>query len=297
MPAADMKQCIDVAKKAFGHLNQLQFTGGECMLRYEDILDVAHYAYSKYSITSGFLSNCFWATSREAAREKLKILYDAGMRVMTVSTGEDHQEWVTLRQCMDAAIEAANLYYYSVHMRVELHDRQSKSFEILDSDEEFNSLVKRGKITVDPITWQNFNNEEITERSKWKQGGHIKPAPCDSLLKDIIIMPQGDMMACCGINCSRIPFMRLGNVYDRPMDELWADGFKDALKIWLIVEGPRGILKYISEHTAIPFPYSDDRCEICQNLFSDKMVLPYLKATYHDWYHRVMNLYMRRKDL
>lgn len=297
MPASDMKQCIDVAKKAFGYLSQLQFTGGECMLRYEDILDVAHYAHSKYSLRSGFLSNCFWATSREAAREKLKKLYDAGMRVMTVSTGDDHQEWVSLRQCMDAAIEAANLYYSSVHMRVELHDRQSKSFEILDSDEEFNSLVKSGEIKVDPITWQNFNNEEITERSKWKQGGHIKPAPCDSLLRDIIIMPQGDMMACCGINCSRIPFMRLGNVYDSPMDKLWADGFKDALKIWLIVEGPRGILKYISEHTAIPFPYSDDRCEICQNLFSDKMVLPYLKATYHDWYHRVMNLYMRRKDL
>lgn len=153
MPASDMKRCIDVATNAFGHLNQLQFTGGECMLCYEDILDVAHYAYSKYNLSSGFLSNCFWATSREAAREKLKKLYDAGMRVMTVSTGDDHQEWVSLRQCMDAAIEAANLYYYSVYMRVELHDRQSKSFEMLDADDEFSSLVKRGKIKVDPITW------------------------------------------------------------------------------------------------------------------------------------------------
>ena len=111
----------------------------------------------------------------------------------------------------------------------------------------------------------------------------VKKNSCQSLFQSIIINPYGEVYACCGIGVCHIPQMRLGNVYQEPVNVIYERAFEDFLKVWLFVDGPEAVLKYVHQKTGQKFPcHTSHLCDICRAIFRDKTIIPLINENFYD---------------
>lgn len=74
------------------------------------------------------------------------------------------------------------------------------------------------------------------------------------------------MLACCGLSCEHIPFLKLGRVLD---DGSNLQSLYQRLKLWLFTEGPTKMLQFCgAEH-----PHNTHVCEDCLNLLLNEQHL------------------------
>lgn len=111
--------------------------------------------------------------------------------------------------------------------------------------------------------------------------------PCDSLFRNIAISPYGDVFACCGIGCSRNPYMRLGNVWKEPVNTVYERTFEDLLKIWIGTQGAQAILQYVYDNSDIRFHRTGNYCDACIEVFENPKILPFLREHYDDWADKI----------
>lgn len=71
------------------------WTGGECTLLGNVLLDGIRYAKSK-GLASRVVSNANWATSMDKAMEMVSNLKSAGVVEINYSTGDNHQKYVPI---------------------------------------------------------------------------------------------------------------------------------------------------------------------------------------------------------
>ncbi len=79
------------------------------------------------------------------------------------------------------------------------------------------------------------------------------------------------MLACCGLSCEHIPFLKLGRVLDdgSNLQSLYQRQYNDLLKLWLFTEGPTKMLQFCgAEH-----PQNTHVCEDCLNLLLNEQHL------------------------
>lgn len=120
----------------------------------------------------------------------------------------------------------------------------------------------------------------------------IKFDKCPNLFNNLIINPYGDLMACCGLVCEQIPFLRLGNIKNKSIKSLYSSAFHDLIKIWLYIEGPAKILKYISEKQGTQFEFKGGHlCAICKDLFKNSNNITFLRTHYNEYYSSVLLKY------
>ncbi len=63
--------------------------------------------------------------------------------------------------------------------------------------------------------------EHLTEDDLlWAGAGDCWKVPCDSVLKNIVIAPDGELVVCCGIGSDEVPETVVGNVHETPLIEL-----------------------------------------------------------------------------
>ena len=109
-----------------------------------------------------------------------------------------------------------------------------------------NDVVSWG-ITV-PVGW---DSEHLTEDDLlWAGAGDCWKVPCDSVLKNIVIAPDGELVVCCGIGSDEIPETVVGNVRETPLIELISQANNDLIINWLALEGPFGIMKRVQRSGA-----------------------------------------------
>lgn len=211
MTYEQMKTYIGRSMEAYGQtITQIDLTGGECMLYPAEVEKIIEYG-SALGLDVCILSNCFWATSYSKAYQTLGRLKQLGLKSMCFSTGEDHQKWVPLRYVRNASVAAARLGL-EVQVRVETYRYRAPTQARLERDTVFMRLVKDKRIDLCYITWMDFNNKtESCHHRKNRCQIYEEKTPCQGLLRDIIITPYGDVMACPGLSAIRNPYMRLGN--------------------------------------------------------------------------------------
>jgi len=130
--------------------------------------------------------------------------------------------------------------------------------------------------------WMNFVKEGRTYKTSYIQGKDY--AACNCLFYSVPINPYGEVYCCAGLPCSRIPYLRLGNINRESIQTIYERAFSDVLKIWLRMKGPHNILKYVQEKTGWKFKWHTSHiCDICRVVMTDPRILPFLRDNYYDY--------------
>lgn len=265
-----MKDYVDECMTYYGDtLKVLVLTGGECFLLENDLNSIIEYATSK-GLSVRVVTNGYWAKSLDVAKAKLLELAKCGLKEVNFSTGDDHQEWVCYDNIVYGSIAAIDLGLTCV-INVESHDKskfKSKVFyederlkKYLDVNNENHLIITNGVwIPFEKINNISYNNLVINN-SEYKG--------CKSLFCSISINPYSNVLACCGLTSEYLPCMRLGNAQTHSIKDLYEEQFKDFMKIWLFVEGPQKILKYIYEKSGIKNTFIGHNCAVCAEIFKD----------------------------
>ena len=262
-------QCLFYYKDS---IKVLVLTGGECFLLGEDLLSIIEYATNSGLIVR-VVTNGYWATSLEKAHSVLNRLQMAGLKEINFSTGDDHQKWVPYDNVVYGSIAAIDNQLTCL-INVETHDQasfQSKSFYEDNRLKDYFSLKRPNHLMISNGVWMPFvhtNDNDIKYDNIKLDDCEIKG--CHSLFSTIAINPYANMLACCGLTCEYIPFLRLGNVEKQSIKELYERQFSDFLKIWLYTEGPYAILEYIYRKRGLVFSIKGHICSICAELFKDR---------------------------
>lgn len=279
-----MQSYVDMSLEAYpDSINRFSLTGGECMLLKKDVGRILSYCSGK-GLECFMVSNAYWATDYEKARKILRHLQRCGLNSVAFSTGEDHDKYVPWTNVRNAVAAAAHLGL-SPELRYEDRPGRTAILQCLEADEQVGPLIKTHHIRVSKSTWMNFNNNGPKSRV-WKIPfrEHEGMGGCKSLFQDVIINPYGEVYACCGIGVCRIPQMRIGNVNREPIKAIYEHAFEDFLKIWLYMEGPNAVLKYVHEKTGQKkFNWhTSHNCDICRAIFTDGEIIPCIRENFYD---------------
>lgn len=282
MTLDEMKNYVDMSLAAYPDtISSLDLTGGECMLLGKDIERIMSYAKSK-GLKSSMVSNAFWATDYDKAYSTLKRLKHCGLTKVSFSTGADHNRYVPWMNVRNASVAASRLGM-ETELRIELQFRHMEIARELKNDKDILELKNQGKLKFSMNTWMNYSKDNRERNKKMKFIDYGKKDSCQSLFQSIIINPYGEVYACCGIGVCHIPQMRLGNVYQEPVNVIYERAFEDFMKVWLFVDGPEAVLKYVHQKTGQKFPcHTSHLCDICRTIFRDKTIIPLINENFYD---------------
>jgi len=259
------------------------FTGGEPTLFLREVLATLQHILENSDTHSRIVTNASWATSLTAARGILRSLKEAGLGELNYSVDDFHQAYVPLTHigyAVEAALEfeipvllAHKSYPGSRSSRATYEALLRREIPKLEDllPEEYgkhpltissgNTLpIGRGAEKVNPLGWVP---PEVTE-DRWR-------GPCNEVLKEIVIAPEGRLSPCCGLVDRSIPYFYAGSVLEQDLLELLEIANKSVLYNWLALGGPSSIMDYIiSQDPSIPFlgKYVQN-CQICNEIFTD----------------------------
>lgn len=200
MTLEQAKRYVDEA--AANGARWVSFTGGEPFLVY-DLLRGLNTHASGRGLLSEAVTNCNWATSMEKALGLLSPLKDAGLETLNISVDDFHQETIPLERVRICFEAAKRLELKPVLMIVVRND------SVITAD-------GIGGLLGDPGI-QVLGGEKASNPSALAMETHFAPVgrgakiprhelrhvrvetePCRHVLTDIGVLPNGDVMPCCG---------------------------------------------------------------------------------------------------
>ncbi len=191
-----------VAEAADNGARWVSFTGGEPFLVYDLLMGLTAHASSK-GIHSEAVTNCNWATGDEKALQRLSPLKEAGLDTLNMSVDDFHQETIPLervKNCLEAAkrLELKPVLMITVKKKSDITTHriaallEDPDIQVLGAEKLPNPSALAMETHFTPI-----GRGEETPRHQQKLI-HVEAEPCRSMLTDIGVRPNGDVMPCCG---------------------------------------------------------------------------------------------------
>lgn len=279
----DIKSAINDAV-SIGTIKYVVWTGGECTLLGETLVDGIAYANSM-GLPSRIVSNGWWAKSEYSANRLLQKLINAGLRELNISTGDNHQEFVSAETAIRAAIVGAKLGLTSV-ISVERTKNSLFTVEDILQNKEYIEFVNENKNIdkfkiVNPV-WVSFHEDTNYEYEDYVLNNPDLNKGCNNLFTFIGVDPQGDYIGCCGLTMRYIPSMHLGNIKKSNAKEVYFRQYDDFLKRWIFVRGPLAIIRQLKvwdETIEIPkFPHN---CMYCAYLYNNSKIREVISKNYY----------------
>jgi hypothetical protein len=200
----------------------VSFTGGEPFLEYRLLLGLVEYASGKGLYTEA-VTNCSWAEDQRLAMDKLRPLADSGLTAINMSVDDFHQEHVPLdsvRHCFEAA---KTLNIKPVFMvAVEPGSRiTAGSLPRLMGDPSI-QVPGEPRLSIPSALAAEtpFTPVGRGEELEWAHVTTARNHRCDSVLTDIGVKTNGDVLPCCG---------PLGCRGDAVIGNLGEDALRDVL--------------------------------------------------------------------
>lgn len=284
IPRDRLLSYVDQAAE-LGGISLLVFSGGECFTLGQDLDDAIARATS-LGLATRCVTNGYWAGTAERALARLEPLAAAGLCELNVSTGDMHQEFVGTHHVVHAAAAGTALGMRTV---VVVESRAGREFtaERLNSNPDWQALAsdpeRSGLLTVIESPWMSMDEQATVEqpaaRLVSRHTLHTRGG-CDSVLNTLVVNPSEELGACCGLTREQIPEMRLGSLRERSLRDLFEEGVRDFLKIWIYVEGPERILAWAAtKDPAIEWEYRfSHHCDACRSLYHDERVREAIRA-------------------
>ena len=287
-----------------GLLDAVVFSGGECFLLRDD-LDAAIERAAGHGLATRCVTNGYWATSKRAAQERIRPIYEAGLSELNFSTGDDHQAYVPYERVVIGATTAAD---FGIRALIVVEGRAGARFTMQEAlqhpilSEFMRSSPARAGLDLLNNIWIPFRDDAEIEQPDAVYRTRDRLARfegCDNILENMVITPHERLASCCGLTFEHIPEMKIGDARTRSLRELYDGQLEDFLKIWIRVEGPEKIFFFATQKDpGIPFPDGATHpCQTCAALFLNPRVRRVLQEHYLEKVPEVMFRYQVMRTL
>jgi MoaA/NifB/PqqE/SkfB family radical SAM enzyme len=258
-----------------GHTQILSLTGGEPFYDLDLLREVSSFADARGLLVT-VVTNGFWAESAEAAFDVLRGV--PAVRAMALSTDEYHQRHIPLERIKNAVFAAEEC---AVPFNVNVCTPDPKNPAYLAIREELLKFVNADDLNTTVTFPVGRAGREVPDLV-YEASAEVPRSAC-SVGGSPIIFPNGDVVACIGpVITLRPPHpLWLGNVRERPLDEILDAAEENAVLHAIRVWGPR---KLVAELEAaglgqyLPDAYaSNSICHLCYYLMSSERIRAFLK--------------------
>lgn len=270
---------------ALGTVRLVVFSGGECFLLGDELV-IAVARATEHGLATRCVTNGYWAHSEERATELLERLRDAGLAELNVSTGDYHQKFVPPTRVVTAALAGVRL---GLRVVLVIETRLGRRFtaDRLLGDERFRELLGHPRCTIIESPWMTMADPDAVEHEPDSLVNartlHLRRG-CDSVLNTMVITPDEQLGACCGLTREQIPEMHVGSLREMPLSALVDQAFRDFMKVWLAVDGPERMLAWAaSKDPSIEWENRyNHHCDACRALYHDPRVAAAIREHYHE---------------
>ncbi len=199
---------------ALGSLMLIGLSGGEPFLYMNEMKTVIQYASKNYELPSAASTNAFWAVTPRKAETTLRSLYDLGLRRLLVSVDDFHQEWVPLKRvqnCLSAA-KSLGIHCTLVCVVTASSNKLSYYLEALGVSEGDNLVAAEAPCTPVGMAAIMLPNSDFPLHPG-------VPSNYCTLLKSLIIRPEGIVHLCCGAGFT-VDALTAGNLREERLDSI-----------------------------------------------------------------------------
>ncbi len=271
------------------------FSGGEAFLLGDDLVELVERC-THHGLMTRVVSNGYWAVNGAASRRRLLPLVGAGLNEVNFSTGDDHIEYVNLKNIC-CGLASANDLGLGLALMIEGRAESRVTIDsVLEAAKEYPRLQRAIKSKEFPIIispWMEFssNNAVKPERSALVNARNVEfRQPCTSIYTTVVVTPDEKLAMCCGLSREGIPDLHAGCLNRNSIGELVERSAYDFLKIWLFVEGPEKILAWAA--TKDPTIEWENRyahnCDACRAMYCDPRVITVIQQHFEEKYHDIV---------
>jgi Radical SAM superfamily/4Fe-4S single cluster domain/Iron-sulfur cluster-binding domain len=256
------------------------FTGGEPMLYYSEVLELAQAARAM-GLGTTMVTGAGWVSLEkpEIARERIFRLAEAGMRLVCVSWDQYHEEFAPREKAqlvVDLALEAGmEVSVRGVIPATADWRAQSRCWAGQPVKYEPVKLIKLGAAKSLP-----------SDQFYWKE--ELPKGLCTIVLTPVI-EPDGTVYACCGPGryALRPSPLVLGNANEELLEEIFARAANDPVLEALSLIGPYGMTQLLQEHPATKEhfyrrPKYTGICELCLDITDSPELVAALRTRLAD---------------
>jgi len=268
MASSDVCRWLEEAKKIDG-MRLAEFTGGEPFI-YKDLETVVAKAGELFHHVM-VLTNAFWATDPERAKDVLSPLVAAGLNTLSISADDFHQEFVPL-QSVRNAISAAKRLGIACVIQQAGYPKNSISPDELKCFRGKSLFLKYG---VSPLGRAVDNHISSIDSVPFKI---LQSVGCPRLMDNTslarTVVPNGNVYAC--DHASFLSYGRsnpffLGNAHETTLSELIRKADEDPLFTAMATRGFRALIdvvrsKGLEDKLEKSYPH---QCDLCAHLLGD----------------------------
>jgi len=222
----------------------------------------------------------------ERARQACERLREAGLSELNLSTGRDHQDWVSQETVLNAA-EAAVHSGIRVLITVETDTPESHCLAAIRSDSRVAALVQYPSFGLQANYWMPFHGD-APARQQSPDLEQLRKG-CSQIFNNVVVNPRDEISACCGLTFEHIPEMHLGKCSGTNLAETYSQQEHDFLKHWLKVDGPYSIIERLLGNRAEKILAGVvHQCQACAILHQDPEVRAALEQRHTQFVPDVM---------
>lgn len=265
---------IEVSCETFPGIRNIVLTGGEVItIGFPAIKRIIEFSKS-HGLSTRIVTNAYWASTPNKAQEVLRKLASYGLDEINFSTGDEHLKFVPIINILNA-IKACDEINTIKTCAVVIESGETKVFKKEDFTKEFDSFFGKGyksKLILLSSPWVDLTEKTLSfspEELQKKQHIYRKNG-CDNIFTGIQVNPKGQILACCGFAAEYSPFLKMGKFPNtsQKLKNIYKEHSLDLLKMWLFLDGPRGIFDYFNKDKSCKQSMHD--CEICTRILLDR---------------------------
>ncbi len=245
-------------------------TGGEALIYWDECIELVRHG-SSLGMTMAIETNAYWGRTPEIAEKRLGQLIDAGLKHLPISADAYHLPYVKLANVLNVAriakrIEMSYIVFF-IYSDNEKKDREI--LEALDREELFYEASECA-----PLGFAKQLPNEMFRTIDVKTVGD-----CGEL--GPLVVPGGDVIACCNPDVPRESPIYLGNLNDEPLSVLLERYAANPYVRKIEKCGFTDLFGRAMKNDQLRAAYGDKTyrhiCEFCEEIFKDPVGRAHLK--------------------
>jgi len=282
----DLATILDTIERVsrYSSMSLVSFTGGECFLLGKELDEAVAFATAK-GLRTRCVTNAYWAKSYRSGQRRLRGLVDSGLKEISISTGDNHLEFVAFETVINAMVMALE-FGLKTDVVVEVtKNRRVKGIDVSSHPRlQAVSEEKRKRLDILESPWMPMHHQKVIDQPGamlLNRHNVSNFKGCDSILTTLALTPYNRIGLCCGLSRELIPEL---TVDQDDFETILKTAGNDFMKIWLSVDGPERILAWAaSKDPTIDWENKyAHRCHACLALHKDAKVCKVIREHYQE---------------
>lgn len=274
------------------------FAGGEPTLLGDDLLEAIRFC-KLGGVVSRLVTNAYWATSDEAAREMCRKLREAGLNEFNVSMDDYHEPYISFQQVKRAYNAALEFDFSAVVIANCMGPESVLTPAFLEAEFDMSAVQMQRRFDVDGFS-KYFERQEggklvvlsnahvqrlgrgldLVHDDECQQDVDMAEVPpeaeafggCPWAVQSAAVTPRNHLVACCGFELQGNPILDFGDLSQESASDLLDRADNDLITNMISIIGPPKIMQMLRELCPDEVTFPRDRyhsyCEVCQDLIS-----------------------------